>query len=133
MIDPYFTEQVVPRPELLGGGNWQLRNLNSITVVFGKNGSGKSLLLRAWRDRDVDNIHYVVPERSGAITFEPGFLIQEYSGQERSGQSRRNYLIDYRQRVVTRIQAYFTTRGNVRKDELPGDPGDLERLIGQLI
>lgn len=133
MHAPYYTDVTIGRPGPLGGGQWQLKALNSITVVFGKNGSGKSLLLRSWRDQKADSIHYVVPERTGTLEFEPSYLRQEFTGEQRSQLGKRNYLIEYRQHVVARVQAYFTARGNVRSDTLPGDPADLERLIGQLI
>lgn len=133
MHDPYVTDIDVPRPADLGGGAWKLVNLTSITVLFGKNGSGKSRLLRLWRDKDPNSIHYVVPERTGTLEFEAGYLRQELSGQERSGLGQRNYLSEYRQHVVTRVQAYFAARGNVRSGELPGNPAELEFLLSQLI
>ncbi|MCP4409273.1 MAG: AAA family ATPase [Gammaproteobacteria bacterium] len=133
MREPYFSSADIARPGTLGGGNWSIQNLNSITVIFGKNSSGKSLLLRSWRNSNPGDIHYVVPERIGALTFEPTYLQQELRGEERRQYSDRNYLGEYRQRVVTRIQTYFTARGNARANTLPGDPTDLERLISQLI
>lgn len=35
----------IPRPPFLRGGHWKISNLKDITVIVGKNGSGKSLLL----------------------------------------------------------------------------------------
>lgn len=133
MRAPYYPNVSIPRIAPLGGDHWQLSGLNSITVIFGKNGSGKSLLLRSWRDQKTDNIHYVVPERSGTLEFEAGYLRMQLSGEQRSQQAKRNYLSEYRQHVITRVQAYFAARGNVRTAILPGDPSELERLIGQLI
>lgn len=133
MKDPYVTQVQVGRPGHLGDGSWQLSNLNSLTIIFGKNGSGKSMLLRAWRDTDSANIHYIVPERSGTLEFAPDYFRQQLSGSDRSNLSRRNYLNEYRQHVVARVQAYFAARGSVRGDALPGDPSDLERLLAQLL
>ncbi len=48
----HVSEIEVVRPPHLGGGPWRLQELNNITVIFGKNGSGKSQLLRALRDLD---------------------------------------------------------------------------------
>lgn len=133
MHAPYMSEIKIARPAALGGGEWDLSELNSITVLFGKNGSGKSLLLRAWRDQNPDSHHYVVPERTGELNYQANYLTQQLSGAQRGSQSSRNYISEYRSQIVARIQAYFSARGNVRGNKLPGDPGDLERLLGQLI
>src|SRR5712692_8489780 len=124
----YFSQASVARPPQLGGGQWQLSNLLPITVLFGKNGSGKSLLLRAWRDLSVVTTHYVIPERTGGMGFEPSYMQQQIDPNTRRQQSTRNYLIEYRQHVVARIQAYFVARGSTRSGQLPGDPAELERL-----
>jgi predicted ATPase len=133
MREPYVQNINIQRPAPLGGGEWSIHNLNSITVVFGKNGSGKSLMMRTWADTAPETIHYVVPERTGELGYHANFLTQQISAQERRGLGRRNFLNEYRRHVIARIQAYFAARGNVRGDQLPGDPEDLERLIGQLV
>jgi len=40
----------IPRPTYLGGGEWNLQKLSPITVILGRNGSGKSQLLRSIKD-----------------------------------------------------------------------------------
>jgi len=110
-----------------------LTNLTPFTVLFGKNGSGKSLLLRAWRDQDVARAHYVVPERTGNLGFNPTYLQTQIDAQQRREQSSRNYLNEYRQHVVARVQAYFVARGASRDEERPGDPAELERLLSSLL
>lgn len=129
----YFTNAKVPRPPYLGGGEWQLRNLQPITVLFGKNSSGKSLLLRAWRDASPETAHYVVPERTGTLAFEPSYLQQQIHAGGRRDVSARNFLNEYRQQVIARVQAYFVARGATRSGQLPGDPEELERLISALL
>ncbi len=129
----YFSQSSVPRPAQLGGGQWQLSNLLPITVLFGKNGSGKSLLLRAWRDLSVATTHYVIPERTGTLAFESSYMQQQIDPKTRQQQSTRNYLNEYRQHVVARVQAYFVTRGATRSGQLPGDPAELERLLSSLL
>lgn len=133
MRDPYVGNISIQRPNHLGGESWNLSGLNSVTVLFGKNGSGKSVLMRAWNQSDVDSVHYVVPERTGELSYQPNYLSHQLTGQQRRGQGERNFNTEYRRHVIARVQAYFAARGNVRGDRLPGDPGDLEKLLGQLV
>jgi len=53
------------KANFMGNGHWKLKNLSPITVLFGKNGSGKSVLLRQIRDKAPEENHYCVPERGG--------------------------------------------------------------------
>jgi len=129
----YFDQVSVPRLPQLGGGQWQLTNLSPITVLFGKNGSGKSLFLRGLRDLQIAGSHYVIPERTGNLTFEPSFLQQQIDPQQRRNQSSGNFLNEYRQHIVARIQAYFIARGSTRSGQLVGDPCELERLLAMLL
>jgi len=133
MHQPHFTEIEIAKPSDLGGGSWKLSKLSVITVLFGKNGSGKSRLLRAWRDKDPSNCHYIVPERTGVLTFEPSYLQQQTDPVQRKNASQYNFFNEYRQHVVARIQAYFLTRGAVRENQLPGDPAELERYLSSLL
>src|SRR3954452_17287576 len=107
----YFPEIEAPKPPDLGGGMWRLSHLSPITALFGKNGSGKSRLLRAWRDLDPSSRHYIIPERTGVLTFEPSYLPQQTDAGARRNTGQYNFLTEYRQHVTTRIQAYFLTRG----------------------
>jgi AAA domain, putative AbiEii toxin, Type IV TA system len=129
----YIKQVSVPRLEPLGGGFWQLADLLPITVLFGKNGSGKSLLLRGWRDLQPATSHYVIPERTGTLAYEAGYLQGQSNPQERREHSTRNYLTEYRQHIIARIQAYFMARGSTRKGQLPGDPAELEQLLATLL
>lgn len=133
MHQPYVTTMDLPRPAPIGGGQWRLKQLTTLTAIFGKNGSGKSMLLRAWRDANPETSHYVVPERGGEIDYQPQYLQQQISFDERRANSIRNFVDQYRRQVVARIQAYFAVRGNSRADQLPGDPHEIELLLGQLL
>jgi predicted ATPase len=113
----------------LGGGTWELRGLNEITVVLGRNGSGKSQLLRGLRDRAPSSSHYVVPERTGEISFEANLMIEVGNAQSRRNRSSGNFSPNYRQEVVTRIQAYYTKRGTKRVDAIKHDPEDLLQAL----
>lgn len=68
-MSKYICEIEIPRISELGNWNWILTGLNHFTILLGKNGSGKSVLLRAWRDKEPDSVHYVVPERTGEMDF----------------------------------------------------------------
>jgi predicted ATPase len=132
-LQAYFAEASILRPAYLGGNNWHLANLHPITILFGKNSSGKSLLLRAWRDAYIESSHYVVPERTGALGFNPSYMQQQIDARQRRDLSIRNFVNEYRQQVIARVQTYFVARGATRAGELPGDPGELEKLISALL
>jgi predicted ATPase len=66
----YVAEGTVPRPLYLGTEPWSLRGLTDVTVIFGRNGSGKSQLLRRFRSQNPVSRHYVSPERGGDIAFD---------------------------------------------------------------
>lgn len=123
----------IGRPSHLGGGSWGLTGLTNITVLFGKNGSGKSILLRAWRDTDVPNIHYIIPERIGTLEFQPNFMAEQINPQQRKDRSTTNFSDSYRQQIISRIQGYFISRGASRTNELKGNPNELEELLTSLL
>ena len=101
----------IAKPPHLGPGEWQLSGLRQLSVLFGKNGSGKSLLLRGWRNQQQDNAHYIVPERIGTLDIAPGLLADLRTPRGRMSRSNANFAPDYRQQVITRIDAFFSTRG----------------------
>lgn len=119
----------INRPEFLGGGSWELKGLNKITVVLGRNGSGKSQLLRSLRDKAPTSSHYVVPERTGEISFEAGLMVEVGNAQSRRNRSSGNFSSNYRQEVVTRIQAYYTKRGTKKVNVIKHDPEDLLQAL----
>lgn len=119
----------VNRPGYLGGGQWELSGLNRVNVLLGRNGSGKSILLRALRDLSPDNSHYIVPERTGDITFEAGLIVESVSSTGRRNRSQSNFSPNYRQGVVTRIQAYYTTRGTKKIGDINHDPDELMKSL----
>lgn len=110
----HYPEAQVPRPDFAGGpGNWVLHNLTQFTILFGKNGSGKSVLLRYWRNLDLDNFHYINPERAGQMQFQANLMEQLQTGEQRSQRSRENQLLDYRQSVITRMGTFLSARGAI--------------------
>lgn len=130
---PHVSEVEVDRPPHLGGDKWRLRRLGTVTAIFGRNGSGKSKLLRAWRDLDPGGSHYVVPERAGEMDYQPQYQTAQMSGDARRGETQSNFVGEYRRHVIARILAYFAARGGVRGRDLPTDPEELERLLAPLL
>lgn len=57
---------------------YTLKNLNKINIILGKNGCGKSRLLRevdrgiSTQTQSYGRSKYITPERGGALTYEPG-------------------------------------------------------------
>lgn len=133
MHEPYSTDVQIPRPNQFGGQQWIISGLTNVTVVFGKNGSGKSLLLRAWRDSDPQSCHYVVPERGGEIDYQAQYLQQQIDANERRGNSQRNFVDQYRRQIIGRIPAYFSFRGGNRTDQKTRNPAELEALLNRLL
>ena len=123
----------IRRPEFLGGGNWDLTRLNAINILLGRNGSGKSLLLRRLRDHAPKTSHYVVPERIGEIEFMPGLMKDVIDPSGRSERSQGNFSDSYRQQVITRLQAYYTKRGTKKPNALGRDPNDLLKTISLIL
>ncbi len=106
MHEPYHRTVSVARPPELGGDELRLTNLTNVVVIFGKNSSGKSKLLRAWRDAQIETTHYIVPERTGELDYQPNLLQQQLDFRSRREQSQRNFANDYRRQIVARIQAH---------------------------
>jgi ABC-type branched-subunit amino acid transport system ATPase component len=128
----YETDVAVPRPGDIGGGLWTIKQLAEITVLFGKNGSGKSLLLRGLRDTNPNIFHYVAPERTGEMNFEPGQLPEQSTGQGRRNQTSQNSIPNYRSQVITRITSYFASRG-AAEQPIPARTRQFEALFGVLL
>ena len=129
----HLSNSSVPRPGFLGGGQWTIRGLNSLNVVLGRNGCGKSQLLRSLRDVAQESSHYVVPERTGEITFQPGLMTEVINPSSRRNRSQGNFSSNYREEVVTRIQAYYTKRGTKKLDQINHDPDDLLRTLALIL
>lgn len=130
-VDTY--DLTIQKPNFLGGNFWNLKKLTPITVIFGKNGSGKSLLLRKIRDNNPSSNHYCVPERGGNIAYEPGMIQQEADGKSRVNGSQQNLGGDYRSRVITRIGAYLTKRGAFRGKLDDDDLSKIEKFIQMIV
>lgn len=126
-------ELEVPKPSFMGGGTWKLKKLTPITVIFGKNGSGKSLLLRSIRDKKPENYHYVVPERAGELGFPAEMVNQQLDPNQRAKISRENVSPNYRQAAYTRIQSLIQKRGASREKSIPDFLTPIEDEIKELL
>lgn len=121
----YKDEIIIDRPGFLGGNKWILKKVNHINILLGRNGSGKSFLLRALRNSLPASSHYIVPERTGEISFQAGLMTEVISADGRRGRSQGNFIANYREEIITRIQGYYTKRGTKKITEINHDPDDL--------
>jgi len=100
----HFRDLNIARPTHLGTGQWELKDLNEITVLFGKNGSGKSQLLRSLRDSDPSTYNYTSPERAGEITHDLGITQEHLSASGRASRRPKNLSESFRQESISKIQ-----------------------------
>jgi ABC-type multidrug transport system ATPase subunit len=60
--------------DLIQENQYSFTNLSNINVLLGKNGSGKSLIMKnieqQLKGQDNGEVNYVTPERGGTLTFE---------------------------------------------------------------
>lgn len=131
----YFKDLSIRRPNFLGGGEWELKGLNEITILFGKNGSGKSQLLRILRDTNHKLYHYTSPERAGEISHDVGIMQEELNAPTRAGRRTQNLATTYRQESVSRIQALLIKIGNLagRAAPSPVNLKDIESFLQILL
>lgn len=122
----------INKPHFIIGQLWKLKELTPITIIFGKNSSGKSVLLRTLRDKDPLSYHYCVPERGGNINYEAGMVQQEADGKARVAGSKQNLGADYRTRVISRIGSYLEKRGASRETISGEEINMIEELINQV-
>ncbi|MCW9709209.1 ATP-dependent nuclease [Fodinibius salsisoli] len=126
-------EVTINKPDFLSEGNWEIENLNRINILFGKNGSGKSLLLRNLRDQNREYARYIVPERAGNITSRPNLLQNLRTPEQREQQANNNFQNNYREFVVTRIDNYFRVKGFHADREEKFANAELEGLLNTLL
>src|SRR5690242_2861952 len=106
----HYAELSIARPPFLGGGTWLVTELAEITVLFGRNGGGKSALLRQLHEQAEPPItHYASPERTGDVVFDQGIFVQELEAGTRGAQRRgRNSALNYRRETISRVGSLQT-------------------------
>lgn len=134
-MSKYFTTLTITRPAYLSGGSWLLKDLNDVTVLFGKNGAGKSQLLRDLRNSDQNTYHYTSPERYGEITHDVGIMQEELTGAKRAGRRKFNASPTYRQESISRVQALLIKIGNLsgRSGKSPLILDEIESILHVLL
>jgi len=131
----YESEISVSKPPFLGNGSWNLKALNDITVIFGRNGSGKSQLLRLLRDINKQSFHYASPERAGEISQDLNIMQQEMRPDTRADRRRANQSLQYRQEAVSRIGTLINRLGYAAGfgEKIPIKLDDIEQHLQMLL
>lgn len=120
-----------PGPEFFG--SVEIKKLGHLTVLFGKNDSGKSLILRSWRDSDRAAVHYIAPERVGSFNFNPNLIQAELTPHGRSGAALSNIAVHYHDRALGRVASYLMKRGEDPQPHPDTAVGRMEDLIKDLL
>ena len=140
------TRLIISRPPFLGGGEWSIGEIRRINVVMGRNGSGKSLLLRGietrWISQDsVDGFpfiaRYIPPERGGPLQREPSFEESLRDAAWYRGQNLKNQAPQFRQMAASqwrRLKEVIVYRGRDDRSKDPLDTIDeTVKLLNELL
>jgi ABC-type multidrug transport system ATPase subunit len=88
--------------------SYELTGLGRINLLMGKNGCGKSVLLRAlreYKDESVGIINYITPERGGSFNNDSGIVsAMETDPNWLEGTRNRNQLTSFRQQSEARLR-----------------------------
>ena len=120
-------------PSFIGGPTVKISGLKVLSILFGKNGSGKSLLLRRISELNHDNTHYCNPEKSGTFAYNAHLFEGELSGSKRLSGRRENINPSYYEQVITRIQSFLVKRGAWVDGISPISHLDIANLIHLLL
>lgn len=123
-------------------GDKKLTNLALINVILGKNGCGKSSILRLLDGSNVgwSNIKYITPERGGEMSYEPGIDNNMVSNKDWLPSTRRkNHDSQFRQKSIAQlknleqlINRRIANNDHVRKNT-DEKFGDTLKLINDLL
>lgn len=126
-----FENITINKPNYLSDGNenWQVNNLSRINILFGKNGSGKSLLLRNLAQKENDYVHYIPPQRHGNITTNSRLLDEVSSNDKRFSRNKQNFSNDYHQQVIIRIRSFYEYKGKFEDRSNIFSRSDIEYIV----
>lgn len=122
-------------------GTFSLRNLTHINVVLGKNGCGKSFLLKKLdevltRREGVGKVRYISPERGGLLLYEPD--IERSLAQNPDwlpAQRRNNQSVNFRQQSATlfrRLELVVLREIEREHTQVGYEPRSFDRTFEQL-
>ncbi len=120
---------------------FSLRSLGSFNVLMGKNGCGKSFLLRRVEQaltgrKDIGKVRYISPERGGLMSYEPGVeqnIVQ--SPNWLSDTRRMNQAAGFRQQsaaLFRRLELLFLREIEREHTQDGYKPRSFDRIVEQL-
>lgn len=124
--------------DISGIAGFSLKNLSSINVILGKNGCGKSFLLKSIEQNvkaigSVGNTRYISPERGGFVSYEAGIEQAIINNKNWLGENRRRNQSDsFRQQSVYLFrQLELLELRSIEKDQLK--PGYTPRTFDETV
>ena len=113
----------------------KLKGIESINVVLGKNGVGKSLLLRDIdtkfsQDKENYLVKYISPERGGELTFQSAVEQNVRNEKWAIGQRRRNRVSEFRSMSHSQYRALETLV--LRKRERDADAPSFDDIVAKI-
>ena len=103
---------------------WELKNLKPISLIFGKNGSGKSLYLKTLNRVNRENetqskdfhldysTFYILPERTGPHQIDDNRPSQVQNKNEQMQFSEKNFVENFNQYALQQFNTFFTKLGH---------------------
>jgi predicted ATPase len=115
--------------DVITNNGYELKNLAKINIILGKNGSGKSNLLRdidhsgtLGKNENLGKIKYITPERGGSLKYEPGIETQiVQNALWLSNTRRKNREESFKQQTVAQFRNLETTVLREIEKERRGD------------
>ncbi len=125
----------------IAGGGSKILGLSRLNVILGKNGCGKSHLLKeveatASGMPEIGSVRYISPERGGSLTYEPGIEHSMAASQHWMATARRRNLSEnFRQQstVLFRRLEIMALR-EIERDQLKPDyvPRTFDAIVDQI-
>ncbi|MFL9879559.1 AAA family ATPase [Herbaspirillum rhizosphaerae] len=128
--------------EIVGNGDYVVKDLNLINIFMGKNGCGKSTALKAFDthlrgDARFSQLRYIAPERGGALMFNATVAqnisnqvwLENQSRQNQFNQFKENTLLNYRKLELLALREMEKNVQNSLPAESFQDTVDLINLL----